>query len=394
MALINSLARVFSTRENKSNPSTSTPARARSQAGSKRSKTSRIVALREVLLTPISDPTLQLMLNSLPSDLRRRRSARSSDLCSVHAILASEPLVEIADLLTFELHRRLAHLYEVPPAHLTSETQTYLYQTLRQYRVYFREQPRLHADKIPDCESTLGTPCLACTLSLFFRDKAAVEALAICAKSRRQKGAEWPALLDWLEGGVKIDGWEDQWIRDGENVRRDRKKARRWRKSLRDDKENEDVHLVAVETGGKKYFREEDLDKDRTGDDLQFQAWLYEQKTRAEQFSSGSNHSDNEPAYDEMGICPNPFDDVIPDMEPNIGHTRADTNDYPDKEFGIHPDPFADVVENHRDDDGSRSEAFLSTYETLTASKASPGVVEQISQGEYEPPEWRRRRRP
>lgn len=179
-------------------------------------------------------------------------------------------------------------------------------------------------------------------------------------------------------------------------MRRDRKKARSLRHPRGENKENEDTHLAAVstgeenedahlaavKTGGEKYFKVEELDEHRFEDDIQLQGWLYEQKKRAAQFPTESNYSDKDSAYDERGIYPNPFDDVVEYHPNDDGENPSDRS--------IVMDDHLDHGQTHKEK--TRSKAFLSTYETLTGSKASPGVVEQISLGQYEPAEWRRRR--
>lgn len=397
MVLHNFLTRAVSTRERKSDRSTSGVTRSSSLTaffGSKKErKPSHIALLRKVLSTSVSDPALKQVLANLPSSYRRGRISRSSsDLCSAHAGLSKIVLEEISNLLTYELHRRLAHLYEFPRKNLSHETQTYLYQTLRPYRIYFREQPHYHKD---DVESTLGAFCLACTLSLFFQDKAAVEALAKCAKSRRHRGSEWPPLLNWLEQEKKGKDWEAQWKRDGENMRRDRRKAQLWRRC---GGGKEDANQAVADKGKlkqEKLIREEDEELDEeAGDEIErFQAWLQEQKERAQRFSAEGNHPSRETTYVEIGMHPNPFADS------NRCHA-ADEGEYHRNPFS---DPFSDTrdAENRWDEQEQKQKAEQEAkrlhrtraYENLTRQTASPSIIADISQEEYKPAEWRQRRR-
>lgn len=365
MALGNFLVRAFSTREHKPKESTGAPTRSLSVAAilgfKKDLKPSRIDALKEALCTPVSDTNFKNVLSSLPSGLRRRRNSPSSDLCSGHASLLSGPLVEIANMLTYELHRRLAHLYQFPRIHLSLETQTYLYQTLRQYRIYFREELYYDMHRKGDLESTLGATCLACTLSLFFRDEAAVKALAVCAKSRRQRGCEWPRLLDWLER--KEENWEEQWKSDGANVRRDRKRAQVWRKCCRVNEE-------------------EELDEEPGNENDQFLAWVQEQKERAIRFSPERNCPDEEKMYGEIDQF-GPSNILHHDQEQEMEHEMEHEMEQEEKE-----------EKEKRDlDPEALAYARAQAYETLTGEKASSHVMAQISEeDQYEPPEWRRRR--
>lgn len=258
-------------------------------------KPSDIAALTEALSTPVSDPTLGHIISSLPSYLRRGRNSRSSDLCSAHARLVSGPLVEVSSLLTYELQQRLAHLYQYPQIHLSNETQTYLYQTLRQYRIYFREQPSSDSDRQGDGESTFGKICLACTISLFLQDEAAVKALAVCAKSRRHCGGRWPPVLDVLERGEKNGDWEKQWKQDGANMRRDRRKAKSWRHLNR---ENEKIVEECLEAERGMESSDENA--------RWFRAWIDEQVEQVEQHSAEGNRTGQEP----HDIHLNPFADV------------------------------------------------------------------------------------
>lgn len=410
MVFLDAVARVLSTREYKSIPSTNAPTRSISLAAIFRSKKqlkpSQVAALREALSTSVSDPSLGHILTSLPSNLRRTGSSRSSDLCTTHASLTSGPLLEIKNLLVYELHWRLAHLCEFPRIYLSLETQTYLYQTLRQYRIYFRDEPSRDVDRRADCESVFGMNCLACTLSLFFRDKAAVKALAVCSKSRRQRGAEWPPLLDWLEQGKKEKDWEEQWTRDGENVRRDRRRAKHWRKCGGEN--GGDVYLVALDKGKSKekdFNEEKELDEDEeeelneeAEEAVRMGTWIKEQEERAARFSAERNHAGQEPAYMETDVRPNPFADPKDFCSGGEGKHRptpfSDENELP-------PNPFCDGDSHLIHDHGQEQETKqreqkkrpgtrVQAYEALTGFKPSPSVVAQISQDQYQPAEWRR----
>lgn len=307
-------------------------------------KPSDIAALTEALSTPVSDPTLGHIISSLPSCLRRGRNSHSSDLCSAHARLVSGPLVEVSNLLTYELHPRLAHLYQYPHIYLSNETQTYLYQTLRQYRIYFREQPSSASDRQGDGESTLGKICLACTISLFLRDEAAVKALAVCAKSRRHRGGRWPSVLDVLERGEKNGDWEQQWRQDGANMRRDRRNAKTWRHLDHENEKNVE-ECLEVEWG-----TEPSNENARW-----FTAWVDEQAEQVEQLAAEGSCPGQEP-YD---IHPNPFTDV-------------DESD---------PNPFADV------DEGEYAPGrIIDEY-----SRSNHSLQQGEQEDQYTIPDWRRR---
>lgn len=417
MVFLDAVARVLSTREYSPIPSTSAPTRSISLPAffhfKKELKTSHIAALREALSTSVSDPSLGHVLSSLPSNLRRKGNSRSPDLCTSHARLTSGPLLEIKNLLIYELHWRLAHLCEFPRIYLSLETQTYLYQTLRPYRIYFRDELSHDADRRADCESKFGMSCLACTLSLFFRDKGAMKALAVCSKSRRQRGAEWPRLLDWLERGKKENDWEEQWKRDGENVRRDRRRAKHWRKC--GGEKGGDAYLAALDKRKSKkeedFNEEEELDEDEeeAEEAAWMDTWIEEQEERAARFSAERNQTGQEPAYVETDIRLNPFADTKDyrsgDEGKHCPNPFSDENELPPNPFSdeneLPSNPFSDgdshlnhdhnqeqetKQQEHKKRRGTRAQA----YEALTGFKPSPSVVEQISQDQYQPAEWRR----
>lgn len=203
----------------------------------------QITELKRILSLSVSSHTFNVVMSSLPQELLcRGRSKHSADICSVHASLSSAPLIELAKLIACELHPRLAHLYAFPRSSLSRETEEYLYSYLAPYRAYFPYLPSYGAGRNGGCESELGATCLACTLSLLFRDQDAMKALAVCAKSRRKHGV-WPDVLNWLEWD-REEGWEGRWKGEAEGVRRDRRRAKVWRRcgggSAEKNEESED----------------------------------------------------------------------------------------------------------------------------------------------------------
>ena len=189
----------------------------------------QIANLRSVLSLSVSSLCSKNIISSLPEELLSKGGSKLSvDICSVHASLSSAPLIELAKLLAIELHPRLAHLYSFPRLSLSRETEEYLYGRLAVYRAYFPYLPSYGANGNKGFDSELGSSCLACTLSVLFQDHAALKALAVCAKSRRKHGV-WPHVLDWIEWD-REDGWEERWKDEAEGMRRDRRKAKIWRK--------------------------------------------------------------------------------------------------------------------------------------------------------------------
>lgn len=200
----------------------------------------------------------------------------------------------------------------------------------------------------------------------------AVKALAVCAKSRRQRGCEWPRLLDWLER--KEENWEQQWRSDGANVRRDRRKAQVWRNCCH---ENE----------------QEELDEEPGNENDKFLAWIQEQKERAIRFSPEKDRPDEEQTYGEIDPFSDPNYILHHDREQEMEQEEEEKEKRSlDSEATAHARGQASEALTRSLDPEALAYARAQAYETLTGGEASH-VMAQISEvDQYEPPEWRRRR--
>ena len=337
----------------------------------------QIDALKAVLALRVSDPALEDALSSLPSNLVRSRwTTRSADSCSLHSRLSSGPLVEFKDHLAYELHPRLAHLYAFPREHLSAETRTCLYDILARYLACFPYRSPKDADK-NNRESTIGSPCLACTLSFFLQDTTAVKALAASAKSRRRRGA-WPSILDWLEAEDKGEDWERRWITEGAGMRRDRRKAQLWRRCGGGQEEGETggrrptAHHIPPEQTFNPAANDEE--EDRLGQ------WLREQGDRARRGSSFETVHERAHGHHDVhaGKHPaNPFADL-----------REDDDYYAEEEDEEYA-PEGEHEEADQDDDDDDED------EAVTRTKAeSHAIAYQILTGQHQHQHQRQRPRP
>ena len=140
-----------------------------------------------------------------------------------------------------ELWNRSEGLYAFPKKDLGKDVRVMLYETLGTYRDIFPRSdggdgytgPEIikspyEAFSKPEC---LQQSCTACKLSLLFLDTKAVQALATLCKGRKRRGFAWPELLAFLEPVEKgrDPNWRRRWLKQGRDVRIERRKVRLWR---------------------------------------------------------------------------------------------------------------------------------------------------------------------
>lgn len=182
-------------------------------------------------------------------------------------------------------------------------------------------------------------------------------------------------------------------------MRRDRRKAQLWRRCCRENGENEDGFLSAVDNGR---FKEKDYDEEEEelgSENGRFEAWVQEQKQRAARFSAERNCPGQEPTYMEIDLPSNPFTDshehfrLDPFADSNEFHLGDEGEYSPDRTSHTagHMDP-----DQQQEYEKRRSESRAQAYKTLTGStlvgsRAPPEIEAQTSESEYEPPAWRRR---
>lgn len=197
----------------------------------------------DILGQSVETPLLTTKIAGMGSPLTRTAdTAWSKDLCNVHTWLNMEWLNQLRGLVGNEIGPHLRKMWALPQEYLNEETERYLYEILWPYRIlatvnadtpvpganydvgrYYdgSEQPE-------DCEE--GS-CVACNLSMLFQNANAVEALALCAKSRKRRNRGWPQILAWLEpiDERKDRRWRRRWLIEGKTIRADRRKARMWK---------------------------------------------------------------------------------------------------------------------------------------------------------------------
>ena len=179
------------------------------------------------------------------------------ELCEAHAWFEPRYLSKLTELVRRELWDRSEGLYAFPKEFLGEKVRRILYETLVPLRRVFKQNSGSERVEI------IGKPleafgkggveqkkCLACDLSLVFRDTKVVEALATLCKGRKRHHYAWPELLAFLEP-VKYgtdENWRRRWLKEGIDVRRGRQKVRLWREcgggnqvSDRSDEEGEEV---------------------------------------------------------------------------------------------------------------------------------------------------------
>ena len=199
-------------------------------------------ALVYLLSLPLSTPLLTTKVAWLGAPLSRHGSSLwPKDLCETHTWFEPKYLHQLTQLIGKELWDRSEGLYAFTEERLGEEVRVMLYETLWPYREIFPRPEEGVERKGPE---RIGSPyeafskpncsqesCTACKLSLFFEDRKAVRALALLCKGRKQHRYTWPELLAFLEPVEKgrDPNWRRRWVREGKDVRRERRRVRHWR---------------------------------------------------------------------------------------------------------------------------------------------------------------------
>ena len=204
---------------------------------------SQAQALTYLLSLPLSAPLLSTKIAWLRAPLSRHKdSLWPQDLCETHTWFEPRYLRELTQLIAKELWERSEGLYAFPWECMGKEVRSMLYDTLWHYRHEFALSKDANKSKGPD---VIGSPyeafakpnfpmeqCMACRLSSLFQDEKAVKALTTLCKGRKRHKYTWPELLAFLEPVERRTDpdWRARWIKDGKDVRRERRRVRLWRK--------------------------------------------------------------------------------------------------------------------------------------------------------------------
>ncbi|KAL9101444.1 MAG: hypothetical protein Q9163_003294 [Psora crenata] len=196
-------------------------------------------ALAYILTLPVDTPLLATEIARLGSPLSRSESSVwVKELCTVHAWFEPKYLLGLTDLIARELWDRSEALYAFPKDFLCVQVREMLYTTLLPFRDLFRPRTEQLGQMMTakpsgalNSRACAQQECIACALSLVFQHAAAVEALANLCKGRKRHHYAWPELLAFLEPIEygKDEQWRRRWLREGINVRRERRKVRLWK---------------------------------------------------------------------------------------------------------------------------------------------------------------------
>lgn len=156
---------------------------------------------------------------------RSQFSPTPSCFCNAHFWFEQKYIDELTEVITHEIGPQLDKL-RIAPRELISRKTERLLSTL---------QP--HQDILTSTTDTssilsMEPTCPACTLSHFFQNPAAVNALTLAVKGRKHRAHPWPASMAWLDPCPGRE-WEAKWRSEGKSVAHDRVRVQRWRRETR-----------------------------------------------------------------------------------------------------------------------------------------------------------------
>lgn len=207
-----------------------------------------------MLAQPVSTPMLTTSIANLKSPISRHsKSCAAVNLCEVHTWLELRWIDELTDVIGEEIGPQLSHLRSAPSWLTSTETKEILGMLEPYAHIFPAPDPdgsrmaNPYACYDPKCEICLGMTCKACKLSMFFQNAEAVKALNVCAKGRKRGGRAWPVSCAWLDPLPSRIGWQMAWRKEGLPILSDRRIARRWRRSGRQEGMTEEMRNVQGE---------------------------------------------------------------------------------------------------------------------------------------------------
>ncbi|KAL2053389.1 hypothetical protein ABVK25_006383 [Lepraria finkii] len=194
----------------------------------------QISALTDLLSLPPTTPMLATRIAALGPPLTRPSFTNAPNcLCHAHTWFELRFIEELVELIGKEIGPRLAKLRTCPRDLVSPQTEDLL-QTLEPYIHLFpakgAEAGHSSDDAVchrQNCSLCNMTNCVACRLSLFMQNSEAVRAVETSALGRKKKRGPWPELSAWLDPEPGI-GWESKWMRQGNNILKDRIGVRQW----------------------------------------------------------------------------------------------------------------------------------------------------------------------
>lgn len=167
---------------------------------------------------------LSSVVGALGVPSRSQFSPPPSCFCDAHFWFEQKYIDELTEVIAHEIGPQLDKL-RMAPKELISKKTARLLSILQPYQDIFAS--------ITDTSSiaSMKPNCPACTLSQFFQNPEAVNALSISVKGRKYRSHPWPASMAWLEPcpGKGVD-WEAKWRTEGKSVGYDRVRVQRWRR--------------------------------------------------------------------------------------------------------------------------------------------------------------------
>lgn len=156
---------------------------------------------------------------------RSQFSPTPSCFCNAHFWFEQKYIDELTEVITHEIGPQLDKL-RIAPRELISRKTERLLSTLQPY------QDILTSTTDTSSILSMEPTCPACTLSHFFQNPAAVNALTLAVKGRKHRAHPWPASMAWLDPCPGRE-WEAKWRSEGKSVAHDRVRVQRWRRDTR-----------------------------------------------------------------------------------------------------------------------------------------------------------------
>ncbi|KAL8893443.1 MAG: hypothetical protein Q9207_008587, partial [Kuettlingeria erythrocarpa] len=146
---------------------------------------------------------------------KKRIPSQCCELCELHSPLLEAPLVHLMGLLGYEMYTHLQSLRAMHPATRSKVTNAMLEKLFPWYQSQYL------------MPGTTVRGCLACALGRLYNDAAAMNAVAVFAKSGRRRG-KWPKEI--IYPLLIKEGWLGVWAegaRGTHDVMKDRNEARK-----------------------------------------------------------------------------------------------------------------------------------------------------------------------
>lgn len=186
---------------------------------------------------------------------RSQFSSPPSSFCDSHFWLEQQHIEELTEVIAHEIGPQVDKL-RMAPAELLSKKTLRILSILKPYKDIFNgtgitDFSGSFITTTTSSSTIKPTRCPACTLSHFFQNPDAVQALTTSVKGRKHRNRPWPVSMAWLEPcpGKGVD-WDQKWKAEGKSVARDRSRVQRWRRTETRSQEQQQVPEEQVQILG------------------------------------------------------------------------------------------------------------------------------------------------